>query len=328
MERAHLQEWVIGNPQILGSEAVVVTFEFASWATPGGQKEQDRLDVLALQTDGRLVVAELKRGVAPDTVAMQALKYAALASRFHVENLSAAHARFLTARGIPTTADEAYAALREFAPDLSDGTMTNPVVVLIASEFPALVVTTAHYLSRYGIEIRLNRFQAHRTPGGEIVVTVAQIFPIAEIDAMLLAPISKEERKAIETAKKDATTVSKLLNAGSMREGQTLIFRPERVRREEARAMVKTYLAGDPVRGQASWVGGAKPLAWGVDGIRYSPTGLAKRIIFEATGQKVRAVRGPALWGNEDGLSLVELAGGARANPDDQDEDELDEGDK
>ena len=47
----------------------------------------DRLDLLGLDEDGSLV-AELKRGPAPDTVEMQAIKYAAFASRFTVETLA------------------------------------------------------------------------------------------------------------------------------------------------------------------------------------------------------------------------------------------------
>lgn len=316
-ERQHLQEWVISNPEILGSRAVIVTFEFASWATGAGQREQDRLDVLALQPDGRLIVAELKRGQAPDTVAMQALKYAALASRFPVENLAAAHAKFLSARGSATTADEAYGALREFSPELSDATLSEPLVVLIASDFPPIVVTTAHYLSQHGIEFRLNRIQAHRTASGEVVVTVAQIFPIAEIDAMLLAPVTREERTAIDTAKKEANTVSKLLNAGVLPEGTRLTFRPRSVRGATRRADVIAWLSADMTRAQASWQGSGKPLLWSVDRERYSPTGLAKKVILDATGELVHSLRGPEFWEDDGGRSLVELAGDA--TPTDED---------
>src|SRR5437588_9404375 len=84
-ERQHLQEWVLSHPSILGDGVKIVTFEFDQWATAGGGRERDRLDVLGIDRDGYLVVAELKRGLAPDPTEMQAIKYAAMASRFSVE---------------------------------------------------------------------------------------------------------------------------------------------------------------------------------------------------------------------------------------------------
>ena len=54
-------------------EVMIVTFEFDQWTAAAGP-QRDRLDVLALGKDGRLVVAELNRDRAPETVDMQAIK--------------------------------------------------------------------------------------------------------------------------------------------------------------------------------------------------------------------------------------------------------------
>jgi RecB family endonuclease NucS len=90
-ERSDLQEWIVTNPYILGSGLKIVTFEFDRWSSAAGNRQLDRLDVLALADDGRLVVAELKRDRAPETVEMQAIKYAAMASRFTPETLAEEH---------------------------------------------------------------------------------------------------------------------------------------------------------------------------------------------------------------------------------------------
>lgn len=81
-ERSDLQEWVLAHPHILGPDVKIISFEFDRWRSSSGAPQLDRLDVLGLDTEGRLVVAELKRDRAPDTVEMQAIKYAAMASRF------------------------------------------------------------------------------------------------------------------------------------------------------------------------------------------------------------------------------------------------------
>lgn len=93
-ERSDLQEWVLAHPEILGPDILIVAFEFDRWSSAAG-RERDRLDVLGIGTDGRLVVAELKRDRAPDTVEMQAIKYAAMASRFTEDTLVEHYLQFL-----------------------------------------------------------------------------------------------------------------------------------------------------------------------------------------------------------------------------------------
>ncbi len=50
--------------------------------------------MLFLDSDGAPVVAELKRGEAPDTVDLQALKYAVYCSQLTVKDLTDAYARY------------------------------------------------------------------------------------------------------------------------------------------------------------------------------------------------------------------------------------------
>lgn len=187
-ERQHLQEWVIAHPEILGPRIMVVTFEFDRWQAAGGNP-LDRLDVLGLDRTGRLVVAELKRGTAPDTVETQAIKYAAMASRFTPEILASQHARFLSSRGRTVTDEEALAVLEEHTDDtvLSVDTLRQPRIVLLAAAFPPVVTASAVWLREMGLDISLIRFQAYRT-SRETLITVSRLFPVPTAEEFTVVP--------------------------------------------------------------------------------------------------------------------------------------------
>lgn len=137
LERQHLQQWVIDHPELIGDGVKVVTCEYGKWISGGGVATADRLDVLGLDRTGRLVVVELKRDRAPDTVTMQAINYAAMVRRFSLDVLADVHATHL---GGSTTPQEARDQLIEWAEAVSDETLSPPRIVLMASDFGPTVV--------------------------------------------------------------------------------------------------------------------------------------------------------------------------------------------
>lgn len=200
-EREHLQEWVISNPEILGPGIMIVTFEFDRWVTSGGQGAADRLDVLGLDQSGRLVMAELKRDRAPDSVTMQALNYAAMVSRFSLETLAEVYAASRDSGDI--TSQDALTVLQEWAPAISDQTLGSPRIVLLASEFGPTVTNLALFLYENGIEIGLTRVQPYRTSDGRFVVTVSRILPVPNAEDFMVKP-----RSGVQTRGTAATRIS------------------------------------------------------------------------------------------------------------------------
>ena len=75
-ERQDIQEWVADNPDILGDNLLIIAKEFS-----GFDNTNERLDLLAVDTDGKLVVIELKRDDSGADVHWQAIKYASYLHR-------------------------------------------------------------------------------------------------------------------------------------------------------------------------------------------------------------------------------------------------------
>ena len=70
-ERQDIQEWVVANPEILGDDLLIVAKEFSDF-----DRTSERLDLLAIDRDGKLVIIELKRDHNGADAHWQAIKYA------------------------------------------------------------------------------------------------------------------------------------------------------------------------------------------------------------------------------------------------------------
>ena len=312
-ERSDLQEWVRTNPEILGDDVLIVTFEFGTWQARQ-HTEADRLDLLGLDRDGHLVVAELKRDRAPDTIDSQAIKYAAFASRFTPATLAGAHARYLSkvsaAGAKPVSADEATEQLEEHVggsldPDL----LRQPRIVLIAASFSTQVTTSAVWLSEMGIGISLIEFNAYRTEH-DTVLTVSQTWPIPDVEDFTVSPREVERRATDELVKdrRETNAVITLVASKTIANDTQLTLEVNALP-VKARDGVAAWIKENTERGQASWRNeGPRPLVWAADGEPWSPTGLAQEILFQAVGQRATSIAGPRAWRTESGETLSELA--------------------
>ena len=292
LERQHLQEWVKEHPDVLGEEVLVVTEEFDRWATAGGEATWERLDVLGLDRTGRLVVAELKRHRAPDTVLVQALNYAAMASRFSLDLLAEAYARY---RGGDATPEAVLNELREWAPNLSDESLSPPRIVLVAEDFGPILTNTTMFLIESGVDVRLVRVGLYRLDGGTLALTTSQVLPVPQAEEFMVRPRSAAptQRAARTAAARRGTITDRLVAAAALKEGEELrIVVPGRVQQD--REAIARWLAEEPLRATVRWrADPAKPVEWAVDGAGYSLSELVQHVVVEATG----AAPQTEIWG-------------------------------
>jgi RecB family endonuclease NucS len=75
LKRQNLKRWIENQPEILLQELLVVTTGYDKL-----DKRNERLDLLAINKDGKLVVVELKRNDSGKRVELQSIKYAAYCS--------------------------------------------------------------------------------------------------------------------------------------------------------------------------------------------------------------------------------------------------------
>lgn len=309
-ERQHLQEWVIANPSVMGKDLMIVTSEYDSWRGSDGVASKDRLDVLAMEPSGRLVVAELKRDEDRD-VHLQAINYAALVSRFDLDTLAEAHARFLSARGNPTDVDAARERLQEHVEEWDAEALRDPRIVLIAANFPRIVTHTAVWLSERQLDITLVQVGLWHA-GDQIIGSFQQLYPVPALEEFTLAPARQEAaaiRARVEERTRRGRSLDRLVAADALSIGTILSIVPETRLTPQERQAVGSWVAEQPARGRATYNGDPQQgLTWEVDGSRWSPSGLAKHVVEQATGHRPHVIGGPRWWATPEGVTLRALA--------------------
>src|SRR6266536_4767197 len=168
---------------------------------------------------------------------MQAIKYAAMASRF-TEDTVVEHARFLSRDGAVVDQDTARQRLLEHAGDLDPEQLRRPRIVLVAGSFPPVVTATVVWLSEMGVDLALQRVRAYRVFDDTTVVTVSQLFPVADVEEFTVSPQRQQIQAAEERRRttREKSTVLRLVGAGAISDGTPLSLRPTTEVTPEVRA--------------------------------------------------------------------------------------------
>lgn len=199
-EREHLQEWLAKMPDALceamGEEQeglLIIQKEF-----DGFDGTRERLDLLALDRSGQLVVIENKLDDSGRDVVWQALKYAAYCSSLKKAEVVAIFQQYLDRNGGGDAAQKICEFLGEDTLDevvLNDG--TNQRVIFIAANFRREVTATVLWLREHQIDARCIKILPYKF-GEELLIDLQQVIPPPEAaDYMIrMAEKDSEEKSA------------------------------------------------------------------------------------------------------------------------------------
>lgn len=198
-ERDHLQEWLANLPDALGEDLLIIQKEF-----DGFEETRERLDLLALDKDGNLVVIENKLDDSGRDVTWQALKYTAYASSLTKTQIVDIYQQYLDRF---CGGGNAVARLCEFmeVEDLGEITL-NPGhdqrMVFIAANFRREVTATVMWLLSRGIKAQCFKVTPFML-GEELILDIQQIIPTPEAADFMIGMSTKdnEEKAAQDTQK-------------------------------------------------------------------------------------------------------------------------------
>lgn len=188
-ERANLQEWIAGNPEALGEKLLIIQKEFS-----GFSETNERLDLLALDKEGNLVILENKLDDSGRDVTWQALKYAAYCSTLNKNQIEEIFQSYLDANSSGKAASQVLEDFFDETPyqEISLNKNSKQRIILIAANFRKEVTSTVLWLMNF--KITLQCFKA--TPfefNGQYFLTLEQIIPTKDAQDYVISMTNKTQ---------------------------------------------------------------------------------------------------------------------------------------
>ena len=213
-ERKHLQEWLAHQPDALGEELLIIQKEF-----DGFDDTRERLDLLALDKDGNLVIIENKLDDSGRDVVWQALKYASYCASLTKGQIVDIYQQYLDRyeplqgeRDLLNQPQNAVLRICEFldAPDLDEIKLNlgnSQRLMLVAANFRKEVTSTALWLLGQGISIQCFKVTPYALDE-QLLINIDQIIPTPEAKELMIGINAKEaEEKTTEVVLKNRHSV-------------------------------------------------------------------------------------------------------------------------
>ena len=180
-ERHDIQEWVAANPGILGEDLLIIGKEFS-----GFDRTNERLDLLAVDSDGKLVVIELKRDDSGADAHWQAIKYASYLHRVDADRII----EMLAGYAEVSKADATNKLLQHLNADDLNGLNNDQRIILVSHRFAPEVTSAALWLNEKAPGdnlitcIQLTPYRDAKT--GSLYVQANTIIPVPGAEAYMI----------------------------------------------------------------------------------------------------------------------------------------------
>jgi predicted nucleic acid-binding protein len=195
-ERKHLQEWICKNTDILGERLLIIQKEFS-----GFDDTKERLDLLAIDENGNLVIIENKLDDSGRDVVWQSLKYASYCSGLTKSDIKDIFQKYIDEQGKNEYAEKVlceFLAVEDFGEiELNSDDQR---IIMIAANFRKEVTSTAMWLLDHNIKIKCIRVTPYEL-NDQILLDTEQIIPIVDAEEYLIKIANKKQEELISKEK-------------------------------------------------------------------------------------------------------------------------------
>lgn len=191
-ERDHIQEWLVHQSNALGEDLLIIQKEF-----DGFDDTRERLDLLALDKAGNLVIIENKLDDSGRDVVWQSLKYTAYVSRLTKAQIVDIYQQYLvTYEGGGLSTDKICEFLE--VDDIDEAVLNSgnsQRIMLVAGHFRKEVTATVLWLISRGVRIQCFRITPFSLEN-DVLLDIDLIIPPPEATDYMIGISSKENEEA------------------------------------------------------------------------------------------------------------------------------------
>ncbi len=204
-EREHLQEWIAKSPECLGEELLIIQKEF-----DGFNDTNERLDLLALDKSGTIVVIENKLDDTGKDVTWQALKYVSYCSTLSKQQIKEIYQAYLDKYSPSENAEEKIVDFfngKPFSEILLNE--NDQRMILVAGKFRKEVTSTVMWMLNHGIKVQCIKVTPYEY-NKQILLDMEQIIPVKEAEDYIIKMADKtREEKEVKEANRDILELRK-----------------------------------------------------------------------------------------------------------------------
>ena len=195
-ERHNLQEWIAHEPSSLGEDLLIIQKEFNGFADT-----KERLDLLAIDKDGNLVIIENKLDDSGRDVTWQAIKYASYCSSLSKQDIINIYQKYLDAFSKGEKAED---NLSEFfenrdLKDIDINVGNGQRIFFVAANFRKEVTSSVMWLLNFGIKIKCFKVSPYAF-NDKLMLDFDQIIPVKDAEEYIISIAKKTQDENAEGA--------------------------------------------------------------------------------------------------------------------------------
>jgi hypothetical protein len=188
-ERDHLQEWIANNPGSLGEELLIIQKEFS-----GFSETKERLDLLALDKEGNLVIIENKLDDTGRDVTWQIIKYASYCAGLTKQDILSIYQEYLGTSGNAEERISEFYDNKDFSEVILNQGLNSQRLILVAANFRKEVTSSVLWLLNFKIRIQCFKVTPYAC-GEQLFLNFEQILPTKDTEEYTISIATKAQEE-------------------------------------------------------------------------------------------------------------------------------------